>query len=257
MTKILVERWQKLAGILTEEKEDMTGKKCEKCGKGKYKETSVQDDMHGVLHCPKCGHEVKRWREESLSERTSPEAAQDIAAYFGTNDSVDGPYKKVSDTQPFDDDEHKKEFLKKIHAEGIIREGKYPASATEYAEQLNDKSTGSFKLVTDPEHWDQVGVHTGEDLAKYLAIEAHQNAYKEAYGIRPRHVDYDKLSIEEIEQLADDAWKAAEENDDGYRDYEEEEYQTQQDELHKDEDERDEWDKEYDKWEDLEIEWDK
>lgn len=42
------------------EKIDMTGKKCLKCKKGKYYETSIQDDWDGVLHCDKCGHEVKR-----------------------------------------------------------------------------------------------------------------------------------------------------------------------------------------------------
>jgi transcription elongation factor Elf1 len=42
-------------------KVDMKGKTCVKCKKGKYNETSIQDDMHGVLHCDKCGHETKRW----------------------------------------------------------------------------------------------------------------------------------------------------------------------------------------------------
>ena len=39
---------------------DMTGKKCEKCKKGTYQETGMHDDMDGVLHCTKCGTEVKR-----------------------------------------------------------------------------------------------------------------------------------------------------------------------------------------------------
>ena len=41
--------------------EDMTGKKCKKCKKGKYKETSIHDDMDGVLHCSKCGDKIKRY----------------------------------------------------------------------------------------------------------------------------------------------------------------------------------------------------
>ena len=48
----------KFKDYLTEK--DMMDKKCKKCGKGKYKETSQMDDMDGVLHCDKCGHEVKR-----------------------------------------------------------------------------------------------------------------------------------------------------------------------------------------------------
>ena len=38
------------------------GRKCRKCGKGVYAETSPTDDMMGALHCKKCGHEVKTYR---------------------------------------------------------------------------------------------------------------------------------------------------------------------------------------------------
>jgi len=39
---------------------DFMGKKCKKCGKGKYAETSMQDDWDGLLHCDSCGAEIKR-----------------------------------------------------------------------------------------------------------------------------------------------------------------------------------------------------
>lgn len=39
---------------------DLTGKKCKECGKGTYQETGFHDDMDGVLHCNKCGSEIKR-----------------------------------------------------------------------------------------------------------------------------------------------------------------------------------------------------
>ena len=48
--------------LITPKHEDMTGHRCEECHKGRYQETSIQDDWDGVLHCPKCGHEVRRWR---------------------------------------------------------------------------------------------------------------------------------------------------------------------------------------------------
>ena len=32
------------------------GKKCTKCKKGTYIETSLMDDIAGVLHCSECGH---------------------------------------------------------------------------------------------------------------------------------------------------------------------------------------------------------
>lgn len=38
---------------------DMKGKKClRKSCRGKYGETGIQDDMHGELHCLKCGHGI-------------------------------------------------------------------------------------------------------------------------------------------------------------------------------------------------------
>lgn len=42
---------------------DRTGTRCTKCRKGKYKETSLHDDIDGVLHCSndKCRHQVKRY----------------------------------------------------------------------------------------------------------------------------------------------------------------------------------------------------
>jgi len=62
-------------------KTDMTGKRCSKCGKGKYKETSYHDDMDGVLHCTKCGQEVPRWQggdkvDEGLDEETQSGSTQ-------------------------------------------------------------------------------------------------------------------------------------------------------------------------------------
>ena len=59
-----------------EKKIDMTNKTCTKCHKGKYHETSQHDDMHGVLHCTKCGTQVKRWKvvKEDLDEEQLDEA---------------------------------------------------------------------------------------------------------------------------------------------------------------------------------------
>lgn len=39
---------------------DMTGKKCQQCKKGIYKERELQDDFQGMVTCS-CGHRVKRW----------------------------------------------------------------------------------------------------------------------------------------------------------------------------------------------------
>lgn len=39
---------------------DMMGKACT-CG-GIYSESSIQDDMHGLLHCSKCNKQIERWK---------------------------------------------------------------------------------------------------------------------------------------------------------------------------------------------------
>jgi DNA-directed RNA polymerase subunit M/transcription elongation factor TFIIS len=43
---------------------DMYNKKCLKCGKGMYVETSINDDWDGVLHCSSCGAVTKRYPKE-------------------------------------------------------------------------------------------------------------------------------------------------------------------------------------------------
>ena len=91
--------------------------------------------------------------------------------------------------------------LKKLIREAAIV-GKYPETAEEHAQNINDEI--EFKsswggLVTDPAHWAGVGVHTGEELARYLAIETYSDAYKHATGMRPRGVNFDEMSVEEID----------------------------------------------------------
>jgi hypothetical protein len=49
---------------------DMKGKKCGKCKKGTYQETSQMDDMDGVLHCDKCGSETKRHKSQAKESIT-------------------------------------------------------------------------------------------------------------------------------------------------------------------------------------------
>lgn len=50
---------------------DNLKKKCKKCGKGKYVETSIQDDWDGVLHCNKCGTSIQRY--DMLSPKVVPD----------------------------------------------------------------------------------------------------------------------------------------------------------------------------------------
>lgn len=73
----------KLVGEAEGERVDMTGKTCEKCKKGTYKETGFLDDFTGVQHCDKCGHEVKRWRQESPVNEDENELAGSEVWYKG------------------------------------------------------------------------------------------------------------------------------------------------------------------------------
>lgn len=40
---------------------DMIGRVCKNCFQGTYRETSIQDDLDGVLHCNECGYKTDRY----------------------------------------------------------------------------------------------------------------------------------------------------------------------------------------------------
>lgn len=42
---------------------DQTGETCDHCGKGTYQETTINDDLDGVLHCTECGEKTDRYKE--------------------------------------------------------------------------------------------------------------------------------------------------------------------------------------------------
>lgn len=68
-------------------------------------------------------------------------------------------------------------------------------TAAERASELNRKE--NLNLVEDPEHWASSNIHTGEQLDRYLTIQAYRNLYKSVYGNNPK-ANLDHLSIEEI-----------------------------------------------------------
>lgn len=64
--------------------------------------------------------------------------------------------------------------------------------------------------VSDPEHWAEYGIYTVEQYQKYqLAVDIAESA-KTAYG-RKHWVDYENMSMQELEDLADSYGKSAEE----------------------------------------------
>ena len=58
-----------------------------------------------------------------------------------------------------------KQIIKEEHNK-FLKESQFASTASEEAEKVNAQT--GISLVTDPEHWAEIGVHTGEDLAKSL-----------------------------------------------------------------------------------------
>lgn len=133
-----------------------------------------------ILH-KRLGRAIEALKVEMGNEGSIGEAV-------GSNDSVDGPYTETTDGG-------------KLEETGK----KYPATASEYATELNNRNPeNQFKLASDQEHWAKYGVNTGEELARYLAIETYIDLYKDLYNIKPRHMNWDGYSTEEIQQMVDD-----------------------------------------------------
>ena len=72
-------------------------------------------------------------------------------------------------------------------------------TASQYAIQINAKYPNSlFRLVEDEAHWAAMGVQTGEELRRFLAISEYEDSYKETRGFRSRR-SWDGVPTEEIE----------------------------------------------------------
>jgi hypothetical protein len=84
----------------------------------------------------------------------------------------------------------------------IIREV-FAATAGEEAEKVNAQT--GISLVTDQAFWEEMGVSTGEELAKSLLSSTYSDYYKEIHGIRPRwNMERIRaMSVEEIQAEVD------------------------------------------------------
>ena len=72
-------------------------------------------------------------------------------------------------------------------------------TASQYAAEINAKNPNSlFHFVEDEAHWAAMGVHTGEELRRFLAISEYEDSYKETRGFRPRR-SWGGVPTEEIE----------------------------------------------------------
>jgi hypothetical protein len=69
------------------------------------------------------------------------------------------------------------------------------------AEDPDNRWTGLW--VEDEAHWAEIGVFTVEDFKRYDLIQMIWEMYKDVTGIRPRHMDFDSMSMADLEQEAD------------------------------------------------------
>lgn len=72
-------------------------------------------------------------------------------------------------------------------------------TASERAAEINAKYNDSFKLVEDEAHWAKYGIHTAEELDHYLAVQCYIDLYKDRHNIKPRWMDFSKMTADEVE----------------------------------------------------------
>ena len=58
-------------------------------------------------------------------------------------------------------------------------------------------------LTEDLTHWAEIGIHTVEQYRRYDLETFIWEMYKDVTGIRPRHMDFASMSMEQLEQEAD------------------------------------------------------
>ena len=81
----------------------------------------------------------------------------------------------------------------------------FAATAEEEAKKINQQS--GVNIVTDQEHWSELDVHTGEDLARSLMISNYSDTYKSIHGIRPRWVSFEDMSFDDIQEMVEDLYE--------------------------------------------------
>lgn len=64
-------------------------------------------------------------------------------------------------------------------------------------------------IVEDLDHWAEYDVYTVEDFERWELETLIWDVYKDAYGYRPRHMDFKAMSIEELKEEADRLCEAA------------------------------------------------
>lgn len=98
-----------------------------------------------------------------------------------------------------------KSQFKRIVREAMPDSPEFAPTAQEEAERINAQAgPGSYglSLVTDQEHWERLGITTGEELAMSVLHNTYSDLYKSIHGIRPRGRRFD--SVAEVQRAIDD-----------------------------------------------------
>jgi len=66
-------------------------------------------------------------------------------------------------------------------------------------------------FIEDLSHWHDYQVFTPEDFDKYLLKSNIWDAFKDLHGVRPRHMDLDNMTLEQLQAELDDLSKQFEE----------------------------------------------
>ena len=70
------------------------------------------------------------------------------------------------------------------------------------AENAHSVSLGyQVSVVSDPAHWARYDIFNVEQYEHYMATEYYMDIYREFNGIKPRWIDFSKLSTAEINEM--------------------------------------------------------
>lgn len=66
--------------------------------------------------------------------------------------------------------------------------------------------------VSDPAHWAEYGITTIAEYERHTLVSSIWDGYKEAHGIRPRWLDMDSMSMDELRALEARTWDDVQED---------------------------------------------
>ena len=66
---------------------------------------------------------------------------------------------------------------------------------------MNEDPTNRFAgmITTDPDHWAGYGITTVGQYRHYMTVESYIEMFKAVHGIKPRWMDFSKMTVEEMD----------------------------------------------------------